>query len=141
MTAAFEFRGEENVHHVDGNAGTGHTFAKADDVGVVVGAGIRGVELSSADRGANPGNAISGHAHAKTSTTDENAKRIFIIEESISDSACLDRIIAAAGIGGAQIMDIMPLILKVLNERILEVEATMIGSKVDCTHRCLHNAV
>ena len=52
---------------------TGHAFAEADDVGVVVGAGVGGVEFGGAERRADAGNAVGGHAHADAGAAHENA--------------------------------------------------------------------
>ncbi len=137
VAAAFERRGKEDIHHVGGNALTRDTFTEADDVGVVMGTSIGGMEFVGAHCGTDAGNTVGGHAHADAGTADKDAEGIFILEQGFGHSLSFEWIVAAGGVRRAEVMHIVAFGFQVLDEEGLQVEATVVGSNVDGAHSSL----
>ena len=80
------------------------------------------------------GDAVGGHAHAYAGSAHENAEGVFILEDGFRDGLGLQRVIAARGIGGAEIVHVVSLILQVTHKKGFKVEAPVIGRDVNGAH-------
>ena len=144
VAAAFKSGVQEQFRDVEGHALAGHALAKTEHVGVVVLAGGAGLKFASAQRRADAGDVVGGHAHADARPAHEDPERGgFVAGRGVArvgkDFAAyalgIDGVVAAFRGGGAEVVDIMPFFGKALYQRGLEFQSGVIGADIAGSHR------
>ena len=100
-------------------------------------AGVGGVEFAGAERRADAGNTVGGHAHSDARSADQDAEGAFILQYRVRHGLGLQRIIAAGRVRRAEVMHVVPFFLQVLHQEGFKIEASVVGRDIDDAHVCL----
>ena len=131
MPSALKLRAQKSVENFRRGAGVDMVAGQAEDIGIVVLAGVgRGVFIAH-QRGANPGHFIGGNAHAHASGTDEDTKFRFAQGHTVRHRlGILGRITGVLG-SGPKIGHAHAPLGQVLLQGFFQLEPAMIGANGD----------